>query len=86
MEAIKTICEKCGKIFDSADGSKLCPDCRKQSKELEDDSMFDPILIDGNDDDEFDEDPDYEMDDNEGDDEDDEFELGIDDIFDDDYE
>ena len=86
MEAIKTICEKCGKIFDSVDGLKLCQDCRKEPTESEDDSMFDPILIDGNEDDEFDEDPDYEMDDNEGDDNDDEFDLDLDDdIFDDDY-
>ena len=85
MEVIKAICEVCGKIFDSTDGSNICPDCKKESNKVEDDSMFDPILVDGNEDDDWEEDPDYEMDDN-GIDEEDPFELDLDeDLFDDDY-
>ena len=90
METIKhVICEVCGHIFGSNDGTTICPNCLKKEEPQEDrpdQTVLEPIIIDGDEDVDFDEDPDYDLDDNDDDDADDPFELDLDeDLFDDDY-
>lgn len=90
MEPIKhVICDVCGQIFESGNGTDICPNCLKKKEEQNDDgpdqSVLEPIIVDGDEDVDFDEDPDYDMDDELEDDED-PFELDLDeDLFDEDY-
>ena len=80
------ICDKCGKLFQTSESIDVCDECCKKKDEPEeiDSSVLDPIIIDGDEDVEFNEDPDYDMDDEDIDA--DSFDLDLDDdLFDDDY-
>ena len=65
-----TICRKCGNLFKPDSSEDLCEACKSPEDEQPDFSIFDPTLIDGSEEEDFDEDPDYDMDEYEEDDED----------------
>ena len=60
------ICSVCGKLFLQNNSEFICSECKEKSKAHEDpmeSSELEPILIDGDEDNDFDDDPDYIIDD-----------------------
>ena len=58
------ICDKCGKFFERDENdSPVCPKCRDvPEKEQQDLSIFEPVVVDLDEDEDYNEDPDYDED------------------------